>query len=183
MFSKKNKITNLNIVEMTDFAKKSIPSIIVSDLNIQGDLVSEGAIEIGGKVKGNVLCDHVTIRRGAEITGDIKSKQLIIHGLVKGEISSEHLSITSSGKVRGTIEYGYMSVESGADIECNCKKIIFETIQQVDDQEFIPKIENVLNGNKVEKEILEDSIIANDSEKSKEEEKKYSSNKNKRKKK
>ena len=149
MFSKKSNINNPNIVEMTDFSKKSIPSIIVSDLNIQGDLVSEGAIEIGGKVKGNVLCDHVTVRKGAEITGNIKSKQLIVHGLVSGEIVASNLSISSSGIVRGTIEYGYMSVESGADIECSCKKTNFdEEIKQVshsENEEYIPQIENILN--------------------------------------
>lgn len=154
MFSKKTKLINHNLVEMSEFSKKSVPSIIVSDLNIQGDLVSEGAIEIGGKVTGNVLCDHVTIRKGAEITGNIKAKQLVVHGLVNGEISSGHVSVTSSGQVKGSIEYGYMSIESGADIEGTCKKIAFEDdiiqAETSEDTEFIPKIETIMNNNSKE---------------------------------
>ena len=165
MFSKKEKVSQLNVVEMNNFSKKSIPSIIVSDLNIQGDLVSEGAIEIGGKVNGNILCDHVTIRKGADIKGNIKSKFLVINGTVNGDIISENVLITDSGKITGSIEYGYLSVESGADINCTCTRkistdIIDNNLDEAKESEVIPRIENILDSSNTEtKEDSENKII------------------------
>lgn len=149
-----------NVVEVSNFSNKSVPSIIVSDLNIQGDLVSEGAIEIGGNVKGNVRCHHVTIRKGAQITGDIESDNLIINGAINGTITAKNISITASGEVKGTIEYGYLSVEAGANIDCRCKKKNFKELEDVVDQEqeFIPQIENILSDhNKSEEDTENDN--------------------------
>ena len=129
MFSKKNSLLTTKTIEQGNFSKGVIPSIIVSDLNIEGDLVSEGSIEIGGKVNGNVLCDNVTIRKEAEIKGNIKAKNLTIHGFIDGKIDTEYLFITGSAKITGKISYNYLSVESGADIDGYLKrkkhKIIF----------------------------------------------------------
>ena len=122
MFSKKNPHLSPKLIEQNNFSKGVIPSIIVSDLNIAGDLVSEGSIEIGGKVTGNVLCDNVTIRKGAEINGNIKAKNLTINGVVNGKIDTEYLFITGSAHIIGEISYNYLSVESGADIDGYLKR-------------------------------------------------------------
>jgi len=162
MFSRKNKINKNNVVEVADFLnRKSIPSIIVSDLNIQGDLISEGAIEIGGIVNGNVKCNYVTIRKGAEINGDVQADNLVVNGNVNGTMTAKHLSVTSTGKVRGTLEYGFLNVEAGADIEGKLKKKQYQELEDLSTQEegnkdeFIPKIENILNNNNTSFKVVE----------------------------
>ena len=156
MFSKKNKVLSPKVVEQSSFSRKNVPSIIVSDLNIQGDLVSEGAIEIGGKVNGNVMCDHVTIRKGSEINGNIKAENLTIHGFVNGEINTDYLFITNSGHITGKIEYSYLNVESGANIDGYLKRKEPENIKIESEEaeiEFIPQIETIIAANKEEENI------------------------------
>ena len=135
MFSKKSKVVKNNVTEITDLVRKSIPSIIVSDLNIKGDLTSEGAIEIGGSVNGNIRCNYVTIRKGAKINGNIEAGTLIIHGYVEGKAKARNISVASAGHVKGKIEYGYLNIESGATIECECKKVVFPEDQNMLGQE------------------------------------------------
>ncbi len=133
MFSKKGKNAAQNNVEVLEINRKAIPSIIVSDLNIEGDLISEGAIEIGGKVNGNIKCAQVTIRKSAFINGDIEAENLIIHGNVKGKILARNVSVTSHAQIRGAVEYGFLNVESGADIDCKFKRKIFEDVTLLSD--------------------------------------------------
>ncbi|MFZ8864335.1 MAG: bactofilin family protein [Rickettsiales bacterium] len=159
MFSKKNKITKNNIVEVADFLnKKSIPSIIVSDLNIQGDLISEGAIEIGGIVNGNVKCNFVTIRKGAKINGNVVADNLVINGAVEGIMQAKHLSVTSSAVVKGTLEYGFLSVESGADIKGKLVRKQYKDLESVkeieQEAEFVAKIDDIFSNKKQKNNAL-----------------------------
>ncbi len=159
MFSKKNKITKNNIVEVADFLnKKSIPSIIVSDLNIQGDLISEGAIEIGGIVNGNIKCNFVTIRKGAKINGDVKADNLVINGIVDGLMQAKHISVTSSAVVKGTLEYGFLNVESGADIAGKLVKKQYKELDSVkeiaQEVEFVAKIDDIFSDKKKKNKLL-----------------------------
>lgn len=148
MFSKKKPSSNgnSNIVKFSDFSNaRSIPSIIVSDLNIKGDLISKGSIEIGGNVEGNIKCSFVTIRKGANIKGDIYAENLIINGKVNGFMRAKNVSVTSFGDVEGSLHYNYLNVESGADIK---GKLVKEKLQDdvidSDDNEFIPEINGML---------------------------------------
>ena len=97
MFSRKNK-SNSNLPAIS-----SAPSIIVSDLNISGDLVSQGSIEIGGKVKGNVKCNNVVIRKESKVDGDIFADKLVIKGVVKGVVNVDDVIIDESGIFEGQI--------------------------------------------------------------------------------
>ncbi|MBL6621412.1 MAG: polymer-forming cytoskeletal protein [Rickettsiales bacterium] len=148
MFSKKksSSINNANIVKLSDFASsRSIPSIIVSDMNIKGDLISNGSIEIGGKVEGNIKCSFVTIRKGADIKGDIYADNLIINGKVNGVMRAKNVSITSFGDIEGSLHYNFLNVESGADIKGRLvKEKLQDDVIDSDDNEFIPEINGML---------------------------------------
>ncbi|MBT4878608.1 MAG: polymer-forming cytoskeletal protein [Alphaproteobacteria bacterium] len=153
MFSKKNKTINNNIVEVTNFAsKKSIPSIIVSDLNIKGDLISEGAIEIGGIVTGNIKCNFVTVRRGAKIKGNIIADNLTINGDVEGIMQAKHLAVTATAKVKGALEYGFLNIEAGANIDGKLVKKQYEELSIIQD---VNKLNNICEANNKNTNILE----------------------------
>jgi cytoskeletal protein CcmA (bactofilin family) len=112
--------------------RKQAPSIIVSDLNIEGDISSDGAIEIGGKVKGNVKCKHITVRKSAVIEGNVEADYLVINGKTKsGTLKAKNVTITASARVDGDIEYGYLAVESGAHVNGNCRKVQFDDLEDI----------------------------------------------------
>ena len=120
MFSrKKNKLGLVKNLPSISTA----PSIIVSDLNISGDLVSEGSIEIGGKVKGNIKCNNVIIRKEAKVNGDIYADNLIVNGFVKGVLNADNVHITESGIFEGQVNYKNITTNPGANINGILNKV------------------------------------------------------------
>ena len=118
MFSRKKIKSNSNLPAIS-----SAPSIIVSDLNISGDLVSQGSIEIGGKVKGNVKCNNVVIRKESKVDGDIFADKLVIKGVVKGIVNVDDVIIDESGVFEGQINYKNLTTKPGANINGILNKV------------------------------------------------------------
>lgn len=159
MFSKKGK--NKKAIAL----KFSVPSIIVSDLNISGDLVSDGAIEIGGKVYGNIRCNIVTIRKGALVKGDIVANELNVQGRVEGLIKARSVNLSGTAEVVGEVVYSYLSIEAGANIDGSCKKDdkedFYGSSSESEQLEYIPSIAGVLNedsNNSVQEDNNENSL-------------------------
>lgn len=95
----------------------TMPSIISESLTIEGNLISEGEVQIDGKVFGDVRADNLTIGQSAIITGEIDAGVLTIRGEVSGSIRGEEISITSSAKVTGDVVHKSLSIEPGAKID------------------------------------------------------------------
>ncbi len=112
MFSK----TNLN------GQKAGPPSIISINLNVKGDLKSEGEIQIDGKVDGNVTALSITIGENGSVNGEIISGKILIRGKVKGEIHSQEVQLSKSAHVIGDIHHDTLGIEAGAYVEGLCKR-------------------------------------------------------------
>ena len=188
MFSRKKKLTN-NLP-----AVSSAPSIIVSDLNISGDLVSQGSIEIGGNVNGNIKCNNVIIRKESKVKGDIFADNLTINGTVIGTLNADNIFINESADFEGKVNYINLTTEPGANINGvfqknnkDSSKIIFDNDQKIKEEnskgsiaeddngeekldvEYIPSISSLMdsqniNDNKVTKETVSQVSDSNKSE-------------------
>jgi cytoskeletal protein CcmA (bactofilin family) len=99
----------------------AMPSIIAENLNIEGNLFSEGEIQIDGQVSGNVQAKTLTIGQNAEINGDINAGTLIIRGAVNGSLRGEEITVTSTATIRGDIVHASLSIEPGAKIDGHLK--------------------------------------------------------------
>ncbi len=138
MFSKEKNalsITPSSVIDNVihnklDISKKkpSIPSVIVADLNIEGDLVSEGIVEIAGNVTGNIKCNAVIIRKEASIKGDIKADYLEIIGEVTGILFAKHIVVKAGANIDGSVKYQDLSIEKGAVLNVTLEKFEFEGI-------------------------------------------------------
>ena len=147
MFSKKNQNNNkqqkkLSVLKSGQRISDNAPSIIVSDLNILGDLISEGAIEIGGCVRGNIKCKNVTIRKGASIEGDIYSDFLVVHGKTRGVVKAKNLHVSANGVVCGKMEYYNLTVDAGAEIDGVCKKLSYDNMAIDEDADVLVERES-----------------------------------------
>lgn len=141
MFSKKEPSNTEKVM------KEGVPSIIAQSLNILGNLVSEGAIEVEGAVNGNVQCVMLTIHKNGHINGDIAAETVFISGKVEGTIKARNVRLSEHSHVEGTIIYEMLSVEDGAFINGECRNIekayigdLDETLQE--DEETIKKEES-----------------------------------------
>lgn len=105
---------------------KSTPTILARDLTIDGELNSVGLIEIEGKVKGTVSGHSIILREGGFVEGRISAESVSIRGSFNGDINAKTINISSKAKVVGNIEYELLSVEDGACIDGQFKKIKIE---------------------------------------------------------
>lgn len=142
MFSRRKNKTSGSLV-----AVSQAPSIIVSDLNISGDLVSQGSIEIGGRVNGNVKCNNVVIRKESKVSGDIVADHLVIKGVVVGTITADHVVIDETGVFEGQINYKDITTRPGACINGIMKKMNKSAIIIDNDSEDINSIELPFHSN------------------------------------
>ncbi|MBO0334535.1 polymer-forming cytoskeletal protein [Sneathiella sp. CAU 1612] len=115
MFSSNNK------TEPKAARSSAMPSIIADNLTIEGNLFSEGEIQIDGKINGDVQAKTLTIGQNAHITGDINAGTLIIRGAVHGGLRGEEITVTSTATVKGDIIHASLSIEPGAKIDGHLK--------------------------------------------------------------
>jgi cytoskeletal protein CcmA (bactofilin family) len=101
--------------------RKSVPSIIADDMNILGNLISDGCVDINGHIEGNVKCHDLTIREHGVIKGDVFAESVHVHGQVSGVIKARHVFLSSTARVRGVIMHESMTMEAGAFIDGQCK--------------------------------------------------------------
>ncbi len=102
---------------------KEVPSLISKNVVITGDIKNASNIEIEGKVEGNIFADTITLREGGEITGNTKSKIFNIKGNFNGNSIAEKINISDTAVVNGLLEYNFLSVDYGANINCELKRV------------------------------------------------------------
>ena len=74
----------------TSSSRKIPPSVVSSDVNILGNIISDGALDIDAKVNGNVKCHNLTVRANGKIKGDVVADVVQIYGEVKGLIKAKN---------------------------------------------------------------------------------------------
>ena len=102
---------------------KSTPTIIARDLKIEGQIHSSGLIEIEGVIKGTINGNSVILREEGFIEGEVIAESLSLRGSFEGKIKAKNINISSKAKIHGEIEYEYLSVEDGACIDGQFKKL------------------------------------------------------------
>ena len=101
---------------------KTLPSIIASNLNIEGIINSAGTIEIEGHIKGSIVGNCISIRETGKVEGEISANQVNIRGKFAGNIKAKNLNIFNKAEVFGEIAYQNLTVEDGASIDGQFKK-------------------------------------------------------------
>lgn len=98
------------------------PTIIASDVRILGNVISDGMLDIDGRIEGNVRAETIYIRENGVITGDVVAgSEVHIFGNVHGVIKAPRVSIHPSAHVEGAIMHRSISIEDGAYIDAQFK--------------------------------------------------------------
>lgn len=101
--------------KMTDGASGS--SVISKDLTIDGNMSSDGAIQLEGSVKGEIRCRSLEIMEGGVLDGQIVCDTLRVRGRVLGGIDARIVYLDESADVRGDILHGVLNILPGAYLE------------------------------------------------------------------
>ena len=98
-------------------------SVIGTDLRVVGDLHCEGDIQIKGRVEGDVKSRSVTVGEGAHVEGAIMGDSVHISGSIKGQVQAPSVTVAKTAKVIGDIVHQTLSVEAGAHLDGNCRRL------------------------------------------------------------
>jgi len=102
--------------------KAAIPTIISADMNILGNMISEGPLDMAGKLNGNVTCHSLTVRDGGCITGEVDATNVTVYGHVKGIIRADNVVLYSTARIEGIVMHKAITIEDGAFIDGSCKR-------------------------------------------------------------
>ena len=119
-------------------AKPAAPSIISSDLSINGNLSSEGDIQVDGTVEGDIVSKKLTVSSTATVRGAIECDDVVIAGNVTGQIKARHVTLIKTARVIADVIQERLSIEPGAFFEGNCRHFPGES-----DRKTLPKLEPV----------------------------------------
>lgn len=119
--------------------RKSPPSVISADVNILGNIISDGVLDIDGRVDGNIKCRSATIRRNGRIMGDIVAESVQVFGEVVGTIKAQEVSLFATCRVEGVIMHESLTIEDGAFVDGQFKrmdKVVLDDVVNDDDDDI-----------------------------------------------
>ena len=95
-----------------------MPSIILRDTILQGNINQKDSITIDGVVVGDITADEIIVN----MTADIKGNLIAVHNLetagkVTGNLSSNKIHINNTAKIKGQIKTLNLKVDEGAQLE------------------------------------------------------------------
>ena len=106
-----------------NLTKDSNPSLISGSVVIVGDINNGDNIEIEGSIEGNIFANIITIRESGKVKGNIKCSVLNIKGNFDGNAFCEKINMSDTAVVKGVLEYKFLAVDYGANINCELKRI------------------------------------------------------------
>ena len=97
-------------------------SILCSDVDIKGSIKSNGALQIDGKVEGDVTAGDITIGSSGEIIGEVKAETLRVKGKIIGSIRARKVELETGASVQGDIFHAALIIQPDASFEGQVKR-------------------------------------------------------------
>ena len=98
-----------------------VPSIISSDVVMRGNVNSAGEIQFDGSLEGDIKAGSLIIGEKASVKGEVVCETVTVRGRVEGGIRAKSVSLASTAHIQGDILHSSLSVETGAHFEGNCR--------------------------------------------------------------
>ena len=96
------------------------PSYLGPGLKIRGQINGDEDFKIDGKIEGPVsLGNHrLTLGPGAQILGDINSREIVVFGDVKGNLmAQDRVDVRRDASVIGNLTTSRITIEDGAHVK------------------------------------------------------------------
>lgn len=97
-------------------------TIISAGITVVGKISGEGAINIFGRLEGELRAANVMISNGAQVEGEVFADDLTIGGHVKGTIHANRVKLTSTSVVEGDIFHRSLAIEENARFEGSSRR-------------------------------------------------------------
>ena len=112
MFSNNNDSVSLNV------------SHIGEGLQVEGDLICKGTIEISGIMNGNIKAYDIKLLETGSIIGSVKADIFEVFGYVEGETEAGDVKIGKTATIKGDVFFKEnLKIDEGADVDGYLKRL------------------------------------------------------------
>ena len=105
-------------------------SLIAENVTVNGDLASDGDVQLDGLVRGDLRVGRLTIGESGQVEGSIEAEAIDIRGRVTGAVTAQTVRLYATAHVKGDITHGQLAVDAGARFEG--RSLRFETPVQAE---------------------------------------------------
>ncbi len=123
MFSRSSKGTTAANGAGAPAKKPAAPSIVSVDMRMIGDLNSQGEVQVDGAIEGDIRAKSLLVGETADIRGEILADTVVVHGRITGQIKARSVHLAKKAHVVGDILHEDLSIETGAYLEGHCKRL------------------------------------------------------------
>jgi cytoskeletal protein CcmA (bactofilin family) len=121
MFSKNKRSSAANDLKTKE--KPPAPSILGKNIQVTGNIDTDGDIQLEGTVDGDVNTHLLTIGEEAVVNGSITGDTIRVDGTVNGQISARSVRLGKTARVNGDILHETLSIEAGAFVYGMCRNV------------------------------------------------------------
>ena len=91
-------------------------SVLHAGVTINGDWTSDGVVEFGGTIIGDLTAEAIVITKTGKVQGAVRAHSVTIEGTLTGTIAAINVAIKPFAKVEADIEARSISIDAGAEI-------------------------------------------------------------------
>ena len=118
MFGAKNNQEN---IMANNNQSQNLDTLIGQKSTIKGDLTFSGLMHVDGSIEGSIVSltenDTLIISETGQISGTVKSGNMVINGTVEGDITATgKIEVASKARVNGNIYYVNIEMETGSQV-------------------------------------------------------------------
>ena len=92
-------------------------SILAGDLVIEGDVTSEGPVDVHGTIVGSARAPEVVVASIGRVEGSVSAHDLTILGFISGSVKARQVQLAPSAVVRADVLHERIAIEAGAELE------------------------------------------------------------------
>lgn len=106
-------------------ARKAIAcSLIAENVSLEGDLTSDGDVQLDGAVRGDIKVAHLTIGETGQVEGAIVAEAVEIRGRVIGTVTARAVRLYPSARLDGDITHAQLAIDAGAEFVGRSIKLV-----------------------------------------------------------
>lgn len=117
MFSKSSNTTAAPQRPAAGSSASNNRSVFAPDLQIVGDVSTNGTVEVLGQVEGTIAAHHLTIGIEGSVQGQVAADTIDVKGKLDGRADANSFTLRAASQVVADVNYTSLVIESGAQIE------------------------------------------------------------------
>ena len=126
MFSNSNN-DDLNSPQSFSEKRKPRRSLLHDGIVIKGDWHSDGIVEFGGEITGDLTVDVLVVTATGKVNGNVRARSATVEGYLNGTIAAVDVILASTAVFTGEIVAERIRIDFGANVEGRLKATAKDT--------------------------------------------------------